>query len=162
MLRGCIACLQSLGPGVATPGSHLDVQHEQSINHPPKQSLTSRYLLYIISLPIFCLRLLTLLPSKALENMFFYRIISLFSSCRSFWRMPIVTCIKTMSLFGDVRTYPSWAPKTTCTTTHHNPQKTDQSDPTNLAGELLSIVVYGDDILSSSFSAKTSTHAAWP
>ena len=94
--------------------------------------------------------------------MFFYRIISLFSSCRSFWRMLIVTCIKTMSLFGDVRTYPSLALKTTCTTTHHNPQKTEQSDPTNLAGELLSILVYGDDILSSSFSAKSSTHAAWP
>ena len=41
-------------------------------------------------------------------------------------------------------------------------KKTDQSDPTNLAGELLSILVYGDDILSSSFSAKSSTHAAWP
>lgn len=129
---------------------------------PPKPSLTSRYLLYMISLPIFCLRLLTLIPNKALENTFFYRIISLFSSRRSFWRMLIVTCIKTMSLFGDVRTYPSWIPKTTCTTTRHNPQKTDQSDPTNLAGELLSILVYGDDILSSNFSAKSSTHAAWP
>ena len=117
---------------------------------PTKPSLTSRYLLYMISLPIFCLRLLTLIPNKALENMFFYRIISLFSSCRSFWRMLIVS------------TYPSWAPKTTCTTTHHNPQKTEQSDPTNLAGELLSVLVYGNDILSSSFSAKTSTHAAWP
>ena len=123
---------------------------------PPKPSLTSRYLLYMISLPIFCLRLLTLIPNKALENTFFYRIISLFSSRRSFWRMLIVTCIKTMSLFGDVRTYPSWTPKTTCTTTRHNPQKIDQSDPTNLAGELLSILVYGDDILSSSFSAKSS------
>lgn len=90
---------------------------------PPKPSLTSRYLLYMISLPIFCLRLLTLIPNKALENTFFYRIISLFSSRRSFWRMLIVTCIKTMSLFGDVRTYPSWLPKTTCTTTRHNPQK---------------------------------------